>query len=41
MQHVALCRVMNWTWTEFLDQPLWFVKMMLGLLAEEKRNQSK
>ncbi len=41
MNLVVLCRRMNWTWTELMDQPEWFIVHMTHLLVEEARKQNK
>lgn len=41
MSMVMLCRKMQWTWTEFLEQPQWFVTHLFYLFVEEARVEGK
>jgi hypothetical protein len=32
-----LCREMGWTYEQYLDQPSWFVQMLMYLISEEAK----
>ncbi len=41
MANVALCRKMQWTYTELMDQPQWFIQHMTSLLIQESKSVDK
>lgn len=38
---VILCRKMGWTYTEYMEQPQWFITNVTHLLLEEARDENK
>jgi hypothetical protein len=41
MTAAILCREMGWTWNELQEQPLWFVRNLIGYLAAESDSLRK
>ena len=38
---MGLCRLMRWTYDEYLDQPLWFLDELINQLNKENREREK
>ena len=38
---LLLCKQMKWTYTEYMEQPQWFVESMAGLLRTDIKEENR
>lgn len=38
---VSLCEKMSWTFEEYLDQPEWFIKLLLEKMFADARHENR
>lgn len=41
MRAAVICREMKWTYTEYMDQPSWFIDILCKLFNAESEHNKK
>lgn len=41
MQMAMMCHRMRWSYRQYMEQPIWFINLVAGLMSAEAKEQRK